>query len=433
MAVRSEKEFVKLCDLLRNADCYALLRNSDVALNLSNGGDADLLVDNFQSFTQSLLKIMGPPSIMIHRAYVDSIFWSWGHVDMLPALEWRGARYLPNQMLWQMIRRNNYGFLEVDLVHQGVICWFSSLIWGGFFKERYKEEILNAVRSHQNDFQNALEYAVGAYLAQCLIELANNGRLEDSVVFVPSLRRALWWRAFWRSPSITLTGWLRFWRAELELRLRPPVVWISLLGLDGSGKSSVLKKLATRLGHGRSFAGVHIEHWRPGRIAKNNSTNPIVAPHKKNPRGLLASLAKLGFLVADWLIGYWFSLIHLRAKGFLLAFDRHYVDLLVDPRRYRYGAPLWVARLVGALIPKPDLFILLDLPAEVARSRKPEVPLDEARRLRKRYLNLAQSLPNARVVNADRPLTEVVVDVEEIILSELQKRTTARMCKAGLL
>jgi len=144
-------------------------------------------------------------------------------------------------------------------------------------------------------------------------------------------------------------------------------------------------------------------------------------------------LAKLGFLLTDWIMGYWFSLVHLRAKGFLLAFDRHYMDLLVDPRRYRYGAPLWVARLVGALIPKPDLFILLDLPAEEARSRKREVPLNEARRLRQRYLDLTQSLPNAHVVNAARPLDEVVAEVEEIILTALQKRTTARMCNAGLL
>jgi thymidylate kinase len=89
--------------------------------------------------------------------------------------------------------------------------------------------------------------------------------------------------------------------------------------------------------------------------------------------------------------------------------------------------------MVGTLIPKPDLFILLDLPAEVARSRKAEVPLDEARRLRQRYLDLTQSLPNAHVVDADRPLDEVVAEVEEIILTAQQKRTTARMCKAGLL
>lgn len=176
-----------------------------------------------------------------------------------------------------------------------------------------------------------------------------------------------------------------------------------------------------------------IEHWRPEFFHKSKSADQVIEPHGKSKRGTILSLAKLGFLVLDWFFGFWQSVLLPRAKGQLVIFDRHYVDLLVDPRRYRYGAPLWIARLVGVLIPKPDLFILLDLPAQVARSRKPEVPLEEARRLRKRYLDLAQGLPNARVVDADRPLNEVVADVEEIILAELQKRTTARMCKAGLL
>lgn len=160
---------------------------------------------------------------------------------------------------------------------------------------------------------------------------------------------------------------------------------------------------------------------------------PVVEPHDKPERGTLSSLAKLGFLVLEWIFGFWQYVLRPRAKGQLVIFDRHYVDLLVDPRRYRYGAPLWAARLIGTLIPKPDLFILLDLPAEVARSRKPEVSLDEARRLRKRYLDLPRILPNAHVVNAARPLDEVVAEVEEIILTAQQKRTTARMCKAGLL
>jgi thymidylate kinase len=116
----------------------------------------------------------------------------------------------------------------------------------------------------------------------------------------------------------------------------------------------------------------------------------------------------------------------------LLIFDRHFVDLWVDPKRYRYGGPMWLARLVGCFIPKPDLFFFLDLPADVAHARKPEVSLEEARKLRERYLTLARSLPNAYVVDASRPLEEVVAEVEEILLAEMHERTKKRLERLGL-
>jgi len=136
---------------------------------------------------------------------------------------------------------------------------------------------------------------------------------------------------------------------------------------------------------------------------------------------------KLLFLLFDWLFGYWIRLVHIRAKGQLLLFDRHFVDLLVDTKRYRYSAPMWLARLVAPLVPKPDIFIFLDLPAEVAHARKPEVALEEAGGLRERYLQMARSLDNARIVDASRPLEEVVIEVKRIIMDYMEARTHCRL------
>jgi thymidylate kinase len=165
---------------------------------------------------------------------------------------------------------------------------------------------------------------------------------------------------------------------------------------------------------------------------RSKASGPVVNPHGKPSRGFWASLGKLGLLIADWTIGYWFELVHARAKGALLLFDRYFLDLLVDPKRYRYGGPMWLARLVARFIPKPDIFVFLDLPAEVAHARKPEVPLEEARKLRERYLALARSLSNAYVVDASRSLEEVVAEVEEILLAEMHERTKKRLERLGL-
>ncbi|MGE4443328.1 MAG: hypothetical protein AB7D27_17870 [Desulfomicrobium sp.] len=328
---------------------------------------------------------------------------------------------------------NSKELLEAPLHVQALVCWLSNLLLGGFFKSEYKTMIIQAAQESGDTFHTALEYALGPIWGQRLFSLACEKRPEDSEKWIRSLRHVLWWRAFKRSPFSTLARWANYWKNQLLRCANPPAPWVAILGLDGSGKSSIAKSIKETLGHGKPFMDMRIAHWRPFFFRKCQDMSPIVEPHGKSERGIFSSLAKLGFLVLEWIFGFWQCVLFPRARGQLVIFDRHYIDLLVDPRRYRYGAPLWVARLTGALIPKPDMFILLDLPAEVARSRKPEVPLDEARRLRKRYLDLAQGLTNARVVAADRPLNEVVADVEEIILAEAHKRTTARMCKAGLL
>jgi thymidylate kinase len=416
----------------KNRD-YTLLRNADVKKHVENGGDIDILVNFFKCYMTNLLTSTDLPLMYIKRSYLHSFFWKWAHIDIFTSIEFCGANFISNEEIISSKIVNSNELLEAPLHIQALVCWLSNLLLGGFFKSEYKSMIIQAAQESGEAFHASLEYALGPVWGQRLFSLACEERPEVSEKWIRQLRHSLWWKAFRRSPFITLTRWANYWKNQIFRCVNPPAPWVAILGLDGSGKSTIAKSIKEKRGRGKPFMDVRIAHWRPFFFHKSQDMGPVVEPQGKSERGTLSSLAKLGFLVLEWIFGYWQCILSPRAKGQLVIFDRHYVDLLVDPRRYRYGAPLWAARLVGALIPKPDLFILLDLPAEEARSRKPEVPLDEARRLRQRYLDLTQSLPNAHVVNAARPIDEVIAEVEEIILTEQQKRTTARMCKAGLL
>lgn len=360
------------------------------------------------------------------RSYVWSFFWKHGEVDILPRIEWRGAEYACRHRVFVRATSAPYGWLCASEVDQAVICWFSSLIWGAFYKERYDALIMNVARHSPDLLHAALSCAVGRRWAEVLVELVRQEQAGRSVAYVRRLRRALWWRAFRRAPFATLAGWVRFWLAEIRLRLAAPVPWLAMLGLDGAGKSTVIQDLANRLEHWPACKGVSIQHWRPGVVFSPGDSGPVTDPHGAPPRCGVSSVAKIIMIVADWSLGYTTRIANNLARNKVVLFDRHYVDLLVDPRRYRYGGPMWLARLVGRLVPKPDIFILLDLPAEVAHARKPEIELAEARRLRERYLDLAREI-GAHVVDASRPLDEVVAEVEEIILDHMQRRTRARL------
>jgi len=107
--------------------------------------------------------------------------------------------------------------------------------------------------------------------------------------------------------------------------------------------------------------------------------------------------------------------------------DRHLIDALVDPKRYRYGGPMWLLRVIWRFVPQPDLIVLLDAPPEVLQARKQEVPFEESARQREAYRSLVRSMENGHVVDSTRPLEQVVGDVSDIILGSLSARIARRL------
>jgi thymidylate kinase len=199
--------------------------------------------------------------------------------------------------------------------------------------------------------------------------------------------------------------------------LAPAWPWVVILGVDGSGKSSVLQSLAARF-EAAPVAGVKIVHRRPGVVySARDGGSGAVAHYSKPAHGKVKSTLKLAAMILDWLFGYWSQLAYRRAKGYLLFSDRHsLLDLLVDPLRYRYSGPSWMVRLALRCVPMPDLVLLLDAPVHVLQARKHELAPEEATRQRNAYLELMATLPNSTIIDVARPLNQVVADVEQSIL-----------------
>ena len=109
-----------------------------------------------------------------------------------------------------------------------------------------------------------------------------------------------------------------------------------------------------------------------------------------------------------------------------MVYDRYYHDILVDPLRYRYGGPMWVARWVGKIIPKPNIWILLDAPPKILQERKQEVSFEETARQRNEYLDLITRLENGIVIDASQVIEDVVADVNSCILNYMATRIEKR-------
>lgn len=222
--------------------------------------------------------------------------------------------------------------------------------------------------------------------------------------------------------SLKRVSWT--YKRIIEKVLRPTGLVICFLGADGAGKTAVGDQLQKELTP--AFRRFQRFHLRPYLLGTEGDGVAVTDPHGKPARSVLASMAKLAYFWLDYTFGYWFKVRLLKVRSTLVIFDRYYHDLLMDPKRYRYGAPAWMARIIGKLIPKPDLFIILDAPAEVINARKQEVSLNETKKQRAAYLSFAKEHDNCIVLNTDQSLDETVHEGYLAVIEYMQKRQAKR-------
>ena len=105
-----------------------------------------------------------------------------------------------------------------------------------------------------------------------------------------------------------------------------------------------------------------------------------------------------GFFLDHW-VGYIFKVRPALGRANLVIFDRYFHDVLVDPRRYRYGGPSWYAKFLARMVPEPNVVILLDANEHSIAARKCEVPLLEIKRQLQKYRALQFQRAPKIVVN----------------------------------
>jgi thymidylate kinase len=262
-------------------------------------------------------------------------------------------------------------------------------------------------------------------IASNIIESADKNSWMEVIFEIKKIRRMMFlWTSF-QNPVASVAYWVGEGRRVVERTFRPTGMIICVLGPDGSGKSTVLEFVGGQLApafRGRT-ARFHLR-YSPANVS---SGCPVIDPHAKAPYGLALSLVKLAYLWGIYWTGFLVRGLPRKIRSTLILFDRYFDDMIMDPRRYRYGGPPGLARLVARLIPRPDLFLVLDAPAEVLQLRKREVPMEETERQRQAYLAFAASTPNARVIDASQPIEDVVRAANLAILDFMAERTANRL------
>lgn len=250
-----------------------------------------------------------------------------------------------------------------------------------------------------------------------IIKAADSG--DWSHLQLPRLRNKLHSKVGWQ-PSWGMGELVR-----IQRRLRQPTgVWVAFLGPDGSGKSTVIRRVREDLGP--AFRRTRVVHLRPSLGRRGSPGGPVTEPHADPPRAWPGSLAKLGYWLFDYTVGYLVQTRPAITRSTLLLYDRYYPDILADPVRYRFKGSARLARGLMELIPHPDMYVFLDVPARETHRRKGELPVQEIERQREAYRALAQALPNAHLIDASDAPEAVARTIESLILDHMESREAGR-------
>jgi thymidylate kinase len=216
---------------------------------------------------------------------------------------------------------------------------------------------------------------------------------------------------------------------------------IALIGADGSGKTTVAKKILANppVKMKYIYMGLNIEssnyalptsrlmHFLKvyrykkrnnikGKI-KNLSIHTINENRKEDTRGIVGAtfrtLNRISEHLYRQLIASYFQLI-----GYTILFDRHYLfDGAIDKannKNYRMSSRIY-SWLLYNVLPKPDCTLFLHAPPNVLHQRKIETTLEYLEGKNKSLEYIGSNVKNFIKIDATQPLDKVLSEVIQAI------------------
>jgi hypothetical protein len=141
------------------------------------------------------------------------------------------------------------------------------------------------------------------------------------------------------------------------------------------------------------------------------------------PRGCLASIT-IAILI---LIKEWVTRLAVKTNLTFCILDGCHHELSFNPKKYRYGGPKWFAHLIGILFPSPDLWILLDIPANVSQSNRQNYLPTETIRQREAYRAFVKTKTRYIILDAERSQASVTEEAYAAIIDALTLRTDKQL------
>ena len=250
-----------------------------------------------------------------------------------------------------------------------------------------------AVATVENPVALFLDRKFGAGTAGKLLDLLQSGTFDDIPETAAGLKSR--WTGTRVPPRVTSLANRVLRRVGPKLKGRGPVAGV--LAPDGAGKTTLLHGLRTACPLPSAY--VYMGLW---------SASPTDRWLQKIRGGFLAR--KVFRIFRAGLAARYYSL-----RGRVVLMDRLAFDVLLPGSRTESRLAALTDALALRFQPRPDLVLVLDVPGEVMFARKGEHSPQKLEEWRKAYLELAEEIPSAHVLDASQTESAVRVKASRLL------------------
>jgi hypothetical protein len=418
---------------------YCVLRNYEEFPTNNIGRDVDFLTypSDLPGVNRALRSIQGTRIVgYTERHYVASFFMAGIstalqaralQLDFDLSLTWKGLPYLPTDaVLKAVIPRpaRNSTFYVPSPVHEAIISLLASLLVGGWLKEKYLPRVRQAFIDSRSEVITVLLTQFGLKTATLLVDSVTDGDRTRILGCVRSLRASLALHNSLRRPVHSVLAMARHYWGELAIRYSPKTLHtICIFGLDVFDKAAIIDNLIQLL---QSTAIIVDNRYLSSALYPKRRSMDIPPGTDfidNAPRGWLVSMTIATLL----LINDWVARLAEKTNLTLRIYDGCHNELLFNPNKYRYGGPKWFARLIVKIFPSHDLWILLDVPANISHSSSQNILPADTLREREAYRSFAKTRKRHIILDSSMPPSNVAEEAYYAIIDTLTQRTERQL------
>lgn len=356
-------------------------------------------------------------NVVVYKSRTDSI--DIIKIDVLSDCSYKSFLTLVSSKSISENIMNYKGFRVANEKIEAIMHFLYPFFEWGKIKENYKIDILRYIE--EDEFYSVFKKLFGRNRSNRIINLIKLEKWDDVFKLRKSYRRIAFIKFILSKDLKQFKNILLMLKTNFKRYIKPSGFYIVLTGLDGAGKTTIIDNLNIIFCGVLKNKKVYKSYWRPYLLPeiKTLLTNPfkkvVLNNSKENINreelyGILISSFKFIYYLIDYIFGF-FCFVSIRAKGGIVLFDRHYLDMLIHPNRFGFKLPKSIMLFFYRFIPKPDItFFLWTNPIEIHKRKKEFTELEISNQINL-YNKFGNRLNNYIPIETNKTVLEEISEI----------------------